>query len=72
MIDPRPESDPASDPEFNAASDDEGVPPPATGVELIDNAMAALDLSGPVSEHPAQLASAVELLQQVLRNPPQQ
>lgn len=59
-------------PETDATPGDEAMPPPATGVDLIDNAMAALDLSGPVSEHPAPLASAVELLQQVLRNPPEQ
>lgn len=50
----------------------EAVPPPRTGVELIDTALSGIDLSGPVAEHPAQLASAVELLQQVLRNPPEQ
>ena len=59
-------------PEFDATTGDEAMPPPATGVDLIDNAMAAIDLSGPVREHPAQLAAAVELLQQVLRNPPEQ
>lgn len=47
-------------------------PPPATGVAIIDNALAAIDLSGDVAEHPGQLATAVELLQQVLRNPPEQ
>lgn len=48
------------------------LPPPATGVTVIDNALAAIDLSGDVAEHPAQLASAVDLLQHVLRNPPEQ
>lgn len=60
-------------PDFDASpSEAELPPPPATGVELIDNALAAIDLSGDVTEHPAQLAAAVDLLQHVLRNPPQQ
>lgn len=64
-------TDPTTD--FDASpTEAELLPPPATGVDIIDNALAAIDLSGDVAEHPAQLASAVDLLQQVLRNPPEQ
>lgn len=60
-------------PDFDSSpSEAELPPPPATGVELIDNALAAIDLGGDVTEHPAQLAAAVDLLQHVLRNPPEQ
>lgn len=60
-------------PDFDASpTDTERLPPPATGVAVIDNALAAIDLSGDVAEHPSQFAAAVNLLQQVLRNPPEQ
>lgn len=60
-------------PDFDASpTETELPPPPATGVAVIDNALAAIDVSGDVAEHPAQLAAAVDLLQQVLRNPPEQ
>lgn len=45
--------------------------PPQTGVAEIDQALAQLNLTGPVSEHHHQLSAAVEVLQQVLRNPVQ-
>jgi len=43
--------------------------PPFTGVELLDEALARVDLGGPVGEHPQQLTAAVDVLQQVLRTP---
>lgn len=45
------------------------TPPPETGVADLDEALAEVDLRGPVAEHPQQLATAVEVLQQLLRNP---
>ena len=45
--------------------------PPTTGVPQIDAALAAVRLDGPVDGHHQQLAAAVEVLQQVLRTPPQ-
>jgi hypothetical protein len=47
------------------------TPPPHTGVPTLDEALAQIDLSGPVAEHPEQLAAAVEAMQQALRTPPQ-
>lgn len=44
----------------------EPTPPPTTGVEQIDRAVAAVDLSGPVAGHHEQLARAHEVLQRVL------
>jgi hypothetical protein len=43
--------------------------PPTTGVPEIDEALAAVRLDGPVTEHHQQLAAAVEVLQQALRAP---
>ena len=45
--------------------------PPTTGVPEVDAALAAVRLDGPVEEHHQQLSAAVEVLQQVLRTPPQ-
>lgn len=45
--------------------------PPTTGVAEIDAALASVRLDGPVEEHHQQLAASVEVLQQVLRTPPQ-
>jgi hypothetical protein len=45
--------------------------PPVTGVPEIDEALAAVRLDGPVTEHHQQLAAAVEVLQQALRAPRQ-
>jgi hypothetical protein len=45
--------------------------PPVTGVPEIDEALAAVQLDGPVGEHHQQLAAAVETLQQALRAPRQ-
>ncbi len=45
------------------------TPPPATGVPELDEALTKVDLTGPVSEHPEQLAAAVDALQQALRDP---
>jgi hypothetical protein len=45
--------------------------PPVTGVAEIDEALAAVRLDGPVSEHHQQLSAAVEVLQQALRSPRQ-
>jgi hypothetical protein len=51
-------------------SDPDDVPqPPKTGVPAIDEALAALDLSGEVSEHPQQFAQVTEVLQAALRDP---
>jgi len=51
-------------------SDSDEVPQaPATGVPAIDEALAALDLSGDVGEHPEQFARVVEALQTALRDP---
>jgi hypothetical protein len=47
------------------------TPPPSTGIDLLDEALATVDLSGPVAEHPQQLTAAVDVLQQLLRTPPQ-
>lgn len=43
--------------------------PPVTGVPGIDAALAAVRLDGPVGEHHQQLSTAVEALQQALRDP---
>ncbi|WP_377105283.1 hypothetical protein [Propionicimonas sp. T2.31MG-18] len=45
--------------------------PPVTGVAEIDDALAAVRLDGPVSEHHQQLSAAVEVLQRALRSPQQ-
>jgi hypothetical protein len=51
-------------------SDSEEVPQaPVTGVQAIDEALAGLDLSGEVGEHPEQFARVVEALQAALRDP---
>jgi hypothetical protein len=47
----------------------EPTPPPSTGLPTLDEALASVDLSGPVSEHPQQLAQAVEAMQAALRHP---
>ncbi len=47
------------------------TPPPSTGIAQLDEALANVNLTGPVAEHPEQLAAAVEVLQQTLRTPPQ-
>lgn len=55
---------------MTAVSDSEEVPQaPVTGVPAIDEALAGLDLSGDVGEHPEQFARVVEALQVALRNP---
>ncbi len=57
---------------MTAVSDSEGPPPPpVTGVPAIDEALAALDLSGEVSEHPEQFARVTDALQAALRDPAQ-
>jgi hypothetical protein len=45
------------------------APPPVTGVAEIDEALAAVDLSGEVSTHPQALAEALEVLQAALNRP---
>lgn len=50
-------------------SDSDQELPPTTGVPEIDEALAALDLSGDVAEHPEQFARVTEALQAVLRDP---
>lgn len=51
-------------------SDTDDVPrPPTTGVPAIDEALAALDLSGDVSEHPQAIAQVTDVLQAALRDP---
>lgn len=40
--------------------------PPHTGLDVIDRALAALDLSGDVAGHPGALASVQDVLQAVL------
>lgn len=70
VTDPKPDVD--ASPDVDSSSAAEAVSPPLTGVELIDAALDGIDLSGPVDEHPGQLAAAVEVLQQVLRHPPEQ
>lgn len=45
------------------------TPPPKSGIAALDEALEAVDLTGPVNEHPEQLAAAVEVLQQLLRQP---
>lgn len=51
-------------------SDSEEVPQaPETGVPAIDEALAGLDLSGDVGEHPEQFTRVVEALQAALRDP---
>lgn len=54
---------------MSGVSETEPTPPPTTGLPALDDALASLDLTGPVSEHPQQLAQAVEALQAALRNP---
>lgn len=54
---------------MNDVTDSAPTPPPQTGVGDLDEALAEVDLRGPVAEHPQQLAAAVEVLQQLLRNP---
>ncbi|MBK8459333.1 MAG: hypothetical protein WAS07_06745 [Micropruina sp.] len=43
--------------------------PPHTGIEAVDEALAGLDLSGPVAGHPALLAQAQDVLHAVLSAP---
>lgn len=45
--------------------------PPTTGVPEIDEALAQVDLDGPVADHHQQLSAAVEALQRALRTPQQ-
>jgi len=45
--------------------------PPTTGVPQIDEALAQVNLEGPVAEHHQQLSTAVEALQRALRTPQQ-
>ena len=45
------------------------TPPPKSGIAALDEALERVDLTGPVAEHPEQLATAVEVLQQLLRSP---
>lgn len=52
-----------------AVTESAPTPPPQTGLPALDEALASLDLTGPVSEHPQQLAQAVEAMQAALRNP---
>lgn len=40
--------------------------PPTTGHPQLDEALAALDLSRPVAEHPEQYAALLDALQRVL------
>lgn len=40
--------------------------PPSTGNPQLDEALAALDLSRPVSEHPEQYAKLLDVLQRTL------
>ncbi len=40
--------------------------PPSTGNPQLDEALAALDLSRPVSEHPEQYAKLLDALQRAL------
>ncbi len=55
-----------------AVTDQTAAPePPVTGVPEIDAALASVRLDGPVGDHHQQLSAAVEVLQQVLRTPPQ-
>lgn len=44
-------------------------PPPVTGVPEIDEALAQVNLDGPVVDHHQQLSAAVEALQRALRTP---
>jgi hypothetical protein len=45
--------------------------PPTTGVPDIDEALAKVNLDGPVADHHQQLSAAVEALQRALRTPQQ-
>jgi hypothetical protein len=56
---------------MNAVTESASTPPPSTGIAQLDEALANVNLTGPVAEHPEQLAAAVEVLQQTLRTPPQ-
>ena len=40
--------------------------PPATGHPVIDEALARLDLNGPVAEHAAEIQQVHQVLQEVL------
>lgn len=51
-----------------SAAEPDSVTPPTTGIPEIDQALAAVDLSGPISDHPVQFAAAVEALHKALRN----
>ena len=43
--------------------------PPVTGVAAIDEALAQIDLTGPVADHHEQLGRALEALQRALNAP---
>ncbi|MFT4295976.1 MAG: hypothetical protein QM582_11260 [Micropruina sp.] len=45
--------------------------PPVTGHPAIDEALARLDLSGPVAGHAAEIQQAHQVLQEVLNPSPQ-
>jgi hypothetical protein len=49
----------------------EPAAPPTTGIPEIDDALARVNLDGPVADHHQQLSAAVEALQQALRTPQQ-
>ena len=44
---------------------------PTTGIAEIDEALAQVNLDGPVADHHQQLSAAVEALQRALRTPQQ-
>ncbi len=48
------------------------VPPPVTGVAAIDEALAGLRLGDDVTDHPARLGAALEVLQRALNAPAEQ
>jgi len=49
----------------------ESPKPPTTGVPDIDEALAQVNLDGPVADHHQQLSAAVEALQRALSTPQQ-
>lgn len=44
--------------------------PPGTGVPAVDEALAGLDLTGPLPTHPDELTAALDALQGLLITPP--
>ncbi len=54
---------------MNEPQDAGPPPPPQTGHHDIDRALAALDLTGDVAEHPQRIAAALDAVSRALTGP---